>query len=120
MPRKADVAKVAGRRYWREDAARVVVDAWRSSGEPLSRFASRYGVEAKRIARWAARVGTPKPGPAASVRFHPVRLAGAGARPGGFTIEIELPRGRRVRVARGFDAADLRGVLAVLEAAAPC
>jgi hypothetical protein len=54
------------------------------------------------------------------MRFHPVRLTGDGARPGAFTIEIELAHGQRVRLAPGFDHEDLRGVLVVLEATATC
>ena len=43
--------------------------------------------------------------------------AGSG---GGSAIEIELWGGRRVRVAHGFEAEDLRRVLAVLEEEARC
>jgi hypothetical protein len=120
MRRKVDVTEVAGRPYWREAEARVVVESWRRSGEPLSGYARRCRVDPKRIARWASRLGKPKLTAGAALRFHPVRLADDGARQGGFTIEIELPYGRRVRVAPGFDPEDLWGVVAVLEAAAKC
>ena len=42
--RDAAVVRVAARRYWREADARVVVEAWRRSGESLSPFARRYRV----------------------------------------------------------------------------
>lgn len=117
MSRKAHVLEVAGRGYWREAEARVMVEAWRSSGEALSEFAHRHRVAPKRIARWASRVG--RPGPA--VRFHPVRLADERSESGSSSaIEIQLLGGRRVRVARGFEAEDLRRVLAVLEEKARC
>ncbi len=113
MGRKADVQLVAERRYWREAEARVLVEAWRSSGETLSGFARRYGVEPRRLARWVSRLG--------SLRFHPVRLMESPLeRGGGAPIEIQLAGGRRVRVARGFETEDLRRVLAVLEGAATC
>jgi hypothetical protein len=55
------------------------------------------------------------------VRFHPVRLAaGAPARRAGGAIEIELGSGRCVRVPGGFEAEELRRVLAVLGEEAPC
>lgn len=120
MSRGSDLQRVAGQGYWREAEARVVVGAWRRSGEPLSRFAGRCGVDARRIARWASRLGRSVAEPGARVRFHPVRLIGDGSRPGAFTIEVELAHGPRVRLAPGFDQEDLRTVLVVLEATTAC
>lgn len=122
MSRKADVAGVAvvaGRPYWRAADARVVVEAWRRSGEPLSRFAKRHGVDPRRIARWASRLrGSGGPG---ALQFHPVRLAPEASQIwGSSSIEIELVGGRRVRIAGGFAADDLRRVLAVLEEEVRC
>ena len=115
MARKTDVTEVVERPYWREAEARVVVEAWRTSGEALVGFARRYGIEPGRVARWAARLE----GAATPMRFHPVRLA-EGAPGAGEAIEIHLAGGRRVRVAPGFQAEDLRRVLAVLEPRTPC
>jgi len=53
------------------------------------------------------------------VHFHPVRLATRDDG-GGAAIEVHLVGGHRVRVPPGFPAADLRRVLAVLEAGTPC
>jgi len=118
MSRKSEVAQVARRRYWREADGRVMVEAWQSSGERLSEFAGRHRVDPRRIAQWASRLGRPEP---EGVRFHPVRLAGEGPESGsGSAIEIHLVGGRRVRLAPGFEAEDLRRVLAVLEGAAGC
>jgi hypothetical protein len=122
MSRKADVAEVAvvaGRPYWRAADARVVVEAWRRSGEPLSRFAKRHGVDLRRIARWASRLGGSGLG---AVQFHPVRVTPEASQSWGSSssIEIQLVGGRCVRVARGFAADDLRRVLAVLEEGARC
>jgi hypothetical protein len=117
MARKTGIAEVAARPYWREAEARIVVEAWRNGGESLSGFARRHGVDPGRVARWAARLERA----ATPVRFHPVRLAlrepGDG---GGAAIEIHLVGGLRVRVAPGFQAEDLRRVLAVLHPGAPC
>lgn len=118
MSRKIDVAEVAGRPYWRETEARVMVKAWQSSGSRLSRFARSHGVDPRRLSRWALRLEGSEPAP---MRFHPVRLAeGGGGQRDSRAIEIELRGGRCVRVAHGFEAEDLRRVLAVLEEAARC
>jgi len=121
MGRGADVRRVAKRPYWREAEARVLVDAWRDSGQVLARFARRHGVEPKRLARWASRLEreTEK-----KVRFHPVRLLEERTEPqrsgSDAPIEIEFAHGRRVCVPRGFEAEDLRRVLVVLGEVAAC
>ncbi|MGH7893383.1 MAG: IS66 family insertion sequence element accessory protein TnpA [Candidatus Binatia bacterium] len=112
------VAEVAGLPYWREDDARVIVDAWQRGGEPLPRFAERHGVDPRRLARWAARLKKERREPA-TLQFHAVRLASTGA-PADGSIEIAFGDGRRVRVARGFETEDLRRVLAVLGERATC
>jgi hypothetical protein len=121
MASRADVCRVAERPYWREAEARVLVEAWRGSGEVLARFARRHGVDPRRLARWVSRLerGTDK-----EVRFHPVRLLEKRAEPqrsgSGARIEIELVHGQRVCVPRGFEAEDLRRVLMVLGEVAAC
>ena len=116
MARETDIAAVVGRRYWREAEARMVVEAWRASGESLAGFARRHGVGSQRIAWWARRIdgGTPAP-----VRFHPVRLAnldgGSGA-----AIEIHLVGGHRVRVPPGSRLRICNGSWTVLDAGTPC
>ncbi len=118
MRRTRNLTELAGRSYWREGDARRIVEAWRQSGEPVSVFAARLRVDPRRISRWALRIGQAAD---AGVRFHPVRVAdddpiGRGAA----WIDIEVGHGRRVRVAPGFAAEDLRRVLAVLEERTSC
>ena len=118
MSRKTEVLRVAKRGYWKEADARIIVQAWQSSGETLSEFADRHGVDPKRITRWAWRLGRPEP---EQVRFHPVRVQGEELKSwSGSAIEIHLVGGQRVRLAHGFETEDLRRVLAVLEEAARC
>ena len=119
MSTKDRIAAVTRRAYWREADARVVVDAWRESDETLARFAQRHGVHRGRVSRWAGRLGRAEPMP---VRFHPVRVASDAAadRRGSASIEIALASGRCVRVAPGFDAEDLRRVLAVVDEGVRC
>ena len=112
--RNGDVARVAGLRYWRGAEARVVVDAWRRSGEGLGAFAERHGLHPRRLSRWAKRLEEA----AEPVRFHPVRVVHRSeveAR-GDAPLEIVLGERHRVRVASGFAAEDLERVLDVLEA----
>jgi transposase-like protein len=118
MASRGEIRRVAERVYWREADARVVVEAWRDSGERLSGFARRHGVDPRRLARWVKRL----PGAEGNaVRFHRVRLVERG--PGavdGARIEIHLARGERVYVPRDFEAEDLRRVLAVLREEGRC
>ena len=114
MVREAEIREVAQRRYWREAEARVVVEAWRSSGEGLARFARRHDVRPNRLGWWVRRFGSQS-----QVRFHAVRLVQRRPESDG-AIEIELKGDRRVRVPRDFEAEDLRRVLEVLGEAATC
>jgi hypothetical protein len=117
MRRNQVVTDVAGRGYWRESHARVIVEAWDASGETMAAFAARHGVEARRLGRWVRRLR----GEAEGVRFHPVRVTGgAGPERSGPLIEIEFADGQRVRVAPGFHVDDLRRVVTVLAGASGC
>jgi hypothetical protein len=80
MAKQVAVRQVAERWYWREADARVLVEAWRSSGEALWGLARRHGVEPRRLARWVSRLRGAGVG---ALRFHPVRLVAAAWRPGG-------------------------------------
>jgi hypothetical protein len=96
MSKRIDVQDVAARSYWSEEDARVIVGAWQASGETLSVFARRYGVDRRRIGRWADRLEA-----STSVRFHTVhvtREAGPGS--SGRGLEMELHRLSRI-YARG-------------------
>jgi hypothetical protein len=116
MRRTRGLAKLAGRSYWREDDARRIVDGWRESGDPVSVFAARLGIDPRRVARWARRLADR---PHEAFRFVPVRVV--DDRPDTrASIDIELGHGRRVRVAAGFAADDLRRVLAILDERVPC
>ncbi len=108
------VLRIAERQRWVEDDARVVVEAWRRSGESLSQFAGWYRLRGERIGRWASRIEKPE---GDRLRFHRVRLVEAKDRwqQGGEKIEVVLTDGRCVRVPHGFAPKDLQQVLRVLE-----
>jgi hypothetical protein len=110
--------RVAALRYWRAAEARVVVEAWRRSGEACSAFAGRYGIHPRRLRRWAEQLEAG----GESVGFHAVRLVrrenGSGSKDQ--LIEIVLGEGCSVRVPAGFAAADLERVLTVLGVEGRC
>jgi len=111
--RSEDILAVTRKRYWRESDARMVVKAWKQSGQSASGFARAHGVKATRLLRWAERLGV---GSSRKVHFHPVRLVGTvGEKGAGEGLEVVLVDGRRVRVPSGFAVEDLARVLAVLE-----
>ena len=106
---------IAASRYWREGEARIIVAAWRESGEPCAAFAQQLGIDSRRLTRWAHRVNAPgtQQQRRERVAFHPVHVRTAAERGGGTldaTMELVLPAGV-VRVARGVAPEDLRTVL---------
>jgi len=112
------VAGVARLRYWQAEDARVVVEAWKESGEGLPAFAQRHGIRPQRLRQWATRL---EPSGEA-IAFHPVRVVQASSeeRAQRDPIEIVLEGGRRVRVPPGFAAQDLEEVLRVLGTSPGC
>jgi hypothetical protein len=116
MRKKDELAEIASRVYWREAEARHVVEAWQRSGESLTRFAARLGLDRRRVSRWAARLAPPGD----AVHFVPVRVAAPPPEARGAAIHLELGPGRRLRLAPGFAADDLRRVLAILDERRPC
>jgi len=117
--RRGGVAEVAVRPYWREAEARIVVDAWRESGESMRGFAARHGFQAARLGRWVKRLGGAGREAAAGISFLPVRLRAADEPKS--TRLAAVPRiavvrgdGTRVEIADGFDDSTLRRVLGLL------
>ncbi len=108
------VLRIAERQRWREGDARIVIEAWRRSGESLSHFAGRHRLRRERIGRWASRIEKPEGN---GLSFHRVQVVEAQDRwqQGGEKIEVVLTDGRCVRVPHGFAPEDLQQVLRVLE-----
>jgi transposase-like protein len=117
----------AGRRWSKEDA-RAGLAAARSSGEPMSRFARRHGIEVSRLYWWMKEL---REKPVKQSPFLPVEVVEKRAplehresdsQDGGVarvTIDIVVGSQRVVRVERGFDPALLRAVIVALETE-PC
>lgn len=79
-------------KYWREGDARVVLEAWRASGEPLSIFARQHGISLRRLRWWERRVSADGAASAGEVLFFPVQLTGGEAEAAGvlemWTLEL--------------------------------
>jgi transposase len=107
------------RRVWPEALKREIVAAASAPGASVSVVARQYDVNTNLVFTWrrlygGARVAVPEP------QLVPVMVTAdqpAAAAPAAFVdgIEIELPRGYRVRVGRDVKAAALRLVLDALE-----
>ena len=116
MTRKAShptIAQTLKRRRWTAQDAEAVLSAWRESGESLSRFARRHGLDAWRLMRWRRLLG--KDG---AVQFHPVKVVSTSSgalAPVGEALELVLRDGRRVAVRRGFDALLLEDLVRTVE-----
>src|SRR5258707_15140050 len=89
---------------------------WQRSGLSVSAFCRRHGLAEKYLYRWRRILAERD---AEQAAFVPVRLLTENGSPDG-TLELVLASGRRLRVRRGFDAATLRQLLAVLEEQTPC
>ncbi|HEY3452529.1 MAG TPA: hypothetical protein VGK67_39660 [Myxococcales bacterium] len=47
------VAELIDNRYWREEDARLALNAWAESGVSLTVFARRTKIHPRRLSRWA-------------------------------------------------------------------
>jgi hypothetical protein len=93
------------------------------SGLSLRAFAEREGLKAGSLSFWKWKLGQEhgrSDGAEATAPVSFVELrAEAGVASPGQPFEVELRSGRRVRVAAGFDAAELARLVVVLEEARP-
>jgi len=106
-------AAVMGARRWTATDAASVLAAASASGLSLRRFARERGLDPQRLARWRRQLDGGRAPEATFVEV--ARPDVAAARAGGF--EVVLGAGHVVRVGLGFDAEELRRLLAVLEGA---
>jgi len=113
------LAAAARRRRWREEHARVVVDAWQESDLTMREFAGRHGLPQKRLERWSCKLRKKaKARSEAPLQFLPVEVTSsataafiAGDRRGVDAMELALPTGIRVTVSSGFDVNALKRLL---------
>jgi transposase-like protein len=102
-------------RRWTAEQARAALQALESSGEPVTRFCARHGLDAHRVYGWRRRL---KRGLVAAPTFVEI-VAGETAREeGGF--EVLLATGDRVRVPAVYDVASLGALVAILRGGRRC
>ena len=96
---RRDLEKALLSKYWREADARVVVDAWRSSGESLAEFAKRRGLSSRRLRWWVRRMETGSASTSGDVLFFPLRLTGGAELAGRAEVwTLELGGGVSLKV----------------------
>jgi transposase len=104
---------------WTAGRARELLAEAKQSGESLSAFAERRGIDPQRLYSWRRKLGAAKgaESPTTSEAFVPVRIAPdpRATPPSGF--EVVLSEGRVVRVGADFDARALRRLVEALEEA---
>lgn len=101
------LGRVIARRRWSGEEARAILKLLDGSGMSVREFAARHGLDAQRLYRWRAQVGSVGSTPApAFIEVKP---------PAGAAIEVVLRSGHVVRVRTGFGEEDLRRVVAALE-----
>ncbi len=123
-----ELKKLGRKQRWTAEDAATIVDAWRRSGSPLATFARAMGVGEQRIRKWRdgrnkGRVGQPATKVPSLV---PVKVTGtmgrpqaeavvSGPKPKRGRMEIELSRGRSLRVGVDFDASAVARLVMTLE-----
>ena len=114
------------RRRWTLAEKLSIMEAARTSGDPISVVARRHGMNANHLFVWLQRdrdgtldreaLYADAGGPLDFVELGVVGQSVAAARPTGL-IEIDLPGGARVRVPEAVDGEALRRVLVAVKAA---
>lgn len=103
-----------------EAAGRALVAAWEASGLPQATFARRRGVSAQRLSYWRLRLGQRGKDVAISDAGFVEIPSAASTRPlRSGDVVVEVNRGVRIHVTRGFDAVVLRAVVSALTGPVP-
>ena len=98
---------------WSEAEAAGRVEAWRASGLSLAAWCRHEGLRYERLRRWRQQLERTRKR-RRDPQLLPVQLVEPENSP--HALELELPRGLRLRVAAGFDATALARLLGELEA----
>ena len=106
-----------GAKRWSAERAREWLTEAKQSGESLSAFAERHGIDPQRLYSWRRKLDGVK-GAASSTKsevFVPVRVASTASAMPASGFEVVLVAGRVVRVGADFDAGALRRLVEALE-----
>jgi len=102
---------------WSALRARELLTEAKQSGESLSAFAQRHGIDPQRLYSWRRKLDAGRGPDSSGAReaFVPVRVASEATVPLASGFELVLSMGRVVRVGANFDASALRRLVGVLE-----
>jgi transposase len=106
-------------RRWSEEDKRSIVAETRAPGANISAISRRHGVAQSLVYQWRKLYPPENVAPAflpVSVTAPLAPTTAVHAPPGATVIEIELAKGRRVRVPVDVDASALARIVAALEA----
>jgi transposase len=106
-----------GPKRWSAARARELLTEAKQSGESLSAFAERHGIDAQRLYSWRRKLDAVKVGDSSmtSDAFVPVQVASVASATPTSGFEVVLAAGRVVRVGADFDARALRRLVEALE-----
>ena len=106
-----------GSKRWSAARAGEVLAEVKQSGESLSAYGRRHGIDPQRLYSWRRKLDAVKGvDVAARVAFVPVRIAPeATTRPAAMAFELVLGGGRVVRVGADFDSGALQRLVEALE-----
>jgi transposase-like protein len=104
------------RTRWTAERARQVLAELEGSEMSVGAFATKRGLHPQRLYRWRRRMATTTRAATQASAFAEITLRGRDREQGGLErFEIELARGRIVRVAPSFDTEALRRLVRLLE-----
>jgi transposase-like protein len=106
--------KTKHRTRWTPERARQVLAELEGSEMSVGAFATERGLHPQRLYRWRQRMATKIRAATEAPAFAEITVRGHDREPGG-RFEIELARGRIVRVGPSFDAEALRRLVQLLE-----
>jgi transposase len=103
---------------WSAARAREVLAEAKQSGESVSAFAQRHGMDPQRLYPWRRKLDAVKSVDSSTrtEAFVPVRVASEARATSASGFEVVLGAGRIVRVGADFDARALRRLVEALEA----
>ena len=103
---------------WRPEQAKLIVDAWKASGQSMDAFTEKHGIAFDRLNKWAQRFQRQKrPGFTQKLNFLPVKVT--EPKPLGTpmpedSMDIRLPTGLTVSIRPGFDPAAVKTLIETL------
>ena len=108
------MGQIQDSKRWTAARARQVLAEAKESGESLSAYGERHGIDPQRLYSWRRKLDAAKAAAPALETFVPVRVASESEAPASGGLELVLGAGCVVRVGPDFDARALRRLVEVL------